>query len=74
MTPDSKYKQVGGGKRNRMGFKTIKNSGHLSVRKSGALRKDCDLTYKKECFTQEVSPEHQRKGTPENRCDYLGRK
>lgn len=50
MTPGSKYKQVGGGKRNRMGFETIKNSGHLSVHKSGALRKDCDLTYKNECY------------------------
>lgn len=37
-----------------------KNSGHLSVHKSGALRKDCNPTYKRECFTQEVSPEHQK--------------
>lgn len=34
MTPGSKAKVV---EKEQMGFKTIKNSGHLSVHKSGAL-------------------------------------
>ena len=66
---------MGGGERNRMGFKKNIQAFRLwLIPKSGALREGWAWAYKNvSIVTKEVSTKYQRKGTPENRCDYLGR-